>query len=76
MCAKKYLRHVQIKLDSERRLTLMVVPNRGCREEVSGVPPNIEFTTFLIFFTAKGAPNCHYSRVRVPPNFFQSYRVP
>jgi len=30
------------------------------------VPSNIEFTTFFI----KGAPNCHFSRVRVPPIFF------
>jgi hypothetical protein len=32
-----------------------------CREEVSGVPPNIEFTTFFSFFTTKGVPNCHFS---------------
>jgi len=25
-------------------------------EEVSGVPPNIEFTTFFSIFTTKGAP--------------------
>jgi len=30
----------------------------------------------LSYFTNKGAPNCHFSQVRVPPNFFQSYRVP
>ncbi len=27
------------------------------------------------FFTTKDAPNCHFSKVKVPPNFFQSYRV-
>ncbi len=43
---------------------------QGCREEVSGVPPNIEFTTFFSSFTAKGAPNCHFIQVRVPPNLF------
>ncbi len=35
-----------------------------------GVPPNIKFTTFLSFFTTKGAQNCHFNQVRVPPNFF------
>jgi len=43
---------------------------QGCREEVLGVPPNIKFAIFFIFFTAKGAPNCHFSQVRVPPIFF------
>ncbi len=48
----------------------------GCREEVSGVPPNIEFTTFFSYVTTKGSQNCHFIQVTVPPNFFQSYRVP
>jgi len=48
---------------------------QGCREEVSGVPPNIEFTTFFSSFTTKGAPNCHFIQARVPQIFFQSYRV-
>jgi hypothetical protein len=34
------------------------------------VPPNIEFTTFFSSFTTKGAPNCHFIQVRVPPNYF------
>jgi len=27
------------------------------------------------FFTTQGAPNCHFCRVRVPPNFFWFQRV-
>ncbi len=49
---------------------------QGCREEVSGVPPNIEFTTFLIFLLLRVLRIVILARVRVPPNFFQSYRVP
>ena len=51
---------------------------QGCREEgvrVSGVPPNIEFITFLVFLLLRVFRIVILARVRVPPNFFQSYRV-
>ncbi len=47
----------------------------GCLEEVSGLQSNIEFTAFFSSYTSQGAPNHHFSQGRVPPNFFQSYRV-
>jgi len=47
-------------------------PTQGCREEVSGVPPNIEFTTFFSFFTTKVAPNCHFSQGKGAAKFFFS----
>jgi hypothetical protein len=34
------------------------------------MPPNIEFTTFLSFFTTKGAPNCHFSQGKGAAKFF------
>jgi len=49
---------------------------QGCREEVSGVPTNIEFTTFFSFLLLGKPRIVILSRVRVPPNCFQSYRVP
>ena len=43
---------------------------QGVRGEVSGVPPNIEFTTFFSFFTTKGAPNCHFNEGKGAAKFF------
>jgi hypothetical protein len=42
---------------------------RNTSAEMSGVPTNIEFTTFLCF-TTKGAQNSHFCQVRVLPNIF------
>jgi len=36
------------------------------------VPPNIEFTTFFSYCTTKGALNCHFIQVRVPPNLLDN----
>jgi hypothetical protein len=42
-----------------------------------GVRGAAKYWIYYLFssFTTKGAPNCHFIQVRVPPNFFQSYSV-
>ncbi len=48
-----------------------MVPWRGVRGAA-------KYWIYYLFssFTTKGAPNCHFIQVRVPTNFFQSYKVP
>jgi hypothetical protein len=47
-----------------------VVPNRGAVKRCQGCRQILNLQPFLVFFTTKSASNCHFSLVRVPPNFF------
>jgi len=42
---------------------------QGCREEVSGVPPNIAFNVFYEDVTLKSASDCHFKPVKGAANF-------
>jgi hypothetical protein len=43
---------------------------QGCRENVSGLPLYIKFTAFCLGFTSLGTTDYHFSRIRVPSNYF------
>jgi hypothetical protein len=56
--------------------TTPMVPNRGAAahkgavKRCQGCRQILNLLPFKLFFTTKGAPDCHFSQVRVPPIFF------
>ncbi len=43
----------------------------GCREEVLGVPPNIEFSVFFLCFTTKGTSDSKFLACWCAAKFFK-----